>query len=45
MMSDSDIEIRQIFEAEDFGEALTPALREQEDRLRAEVAAQGMPKL
>jgi hypothetical protein len=45
MMSDSDIEIRQIFEAEDFGEALTPALREQEDRLRAEVAAQGIPKL
>jgi hypothetical protein len=44
MMSDSDIEIRQIFEAEDFGEALTPALREQEDRLRAEVAARAKPQ-
>lgn len=31
---DSDIEIRQIFEAEDFGEAFTPELREQEDRIR-----------
>jgi hypothetical protein len=40
MPGDSDIEIRQIFEAEDFGEALTPELREQEERLRAEVAQQ-----
>ena len=32
---DSEIEIRQVFEAEDFGEALTPELREQEARLRA----------
>lgn len=32
---DSEIEIRQIFEAEDFGEAFTPELREQEARLRA----------
>ena len=31
--------LRQVFEAEDFGEALTPELREQEERLRAEVAA------
>jgi hypothetical protein len=31
----SEIEIRQIFEAEDFGENFTPELREQEDRLRA----------
>ena len=31
---ESEIEIRQIFEAEDFGEAFTPELREQEDRLR-----------
>ena len=30
----SEIEIRQVFEAEDFGEALTPELREQEERLR-----------
>jgi len=36
----TEIELRQIFEAEDFGEEFTPALREQEDRLRAEVAAQ-----
>lgn len=34
---DSEIEIRQIFEAEDFGEALTPELREQEERLRAQM--------
>src|SRR5512140_2125063 len=36
---DSEIEIRQIFEAEDFGEAFTPELREQEERLRAQAAA------
>jgi len=35
MESDSEIEIRQIFTAEDFGAALTPELREQEDRTRA----------
>jgi hypothetical protein len=35
---DSIIEIRPVFEAEDFGEALTPELREQEERLRAQVA-------
>ena len=29
-----EIEIRQVFAAEDFGEALTPELREQEERLR-----------
>ena len=39
MRTDSDIEIRQIFSAEDFGEALTPELREQEERLRAQSAA------
>jgi hypothetical protein len=33
-----EIEIRQIFEADDFGEAFTPELREQEERLRAEAA-------
>jgi hypothetical protein len=37
---ESDIEIRQIFEAEDFGTEFTPELRAQEDRLRAEMAAQ-----
>ena len=34
----AEIEIRQVFEAEDFGEALTPELREQETRLRSEAA-------
>jgi hypothetical protein len=33
---DSEIEIRQIFEAEDFGAELTPELREQEERTRAQ---------
>ncbi len=33
------IEIRQVFEAEDFGEAMTPELREAEERLRREVEA------
>jgi hypothetical protein len=37
MPGDSALEIRQIFEAEDFGEALTPELRAQEERLRARV--------
>ena len=37
---ESEIEIRQIFEAEDFGAEFTPELREQEERLRATVAAQ-----
>src|SRR5262250_2097999 len=37
MPGDSEIEIRQIFEAEDFGEAFTPELREQEERLRKQV--------
>jgi hypothetical protein len=37
---ESEIEIRPIFEADDFGEAFTPELREQEERLRAQVAAQ-----
>jgi hypothetical protein len=36
MMSDSDIEIRPVFEAEDFGAEFTPELRAQEDRLREE---------
>jgi hypothetical protein len=34
---DSEIEIRQIFEAEDFGAEFTPELREQEERLRAQI--------
>ena len=41
MEGESEIEIRQVFEAEDFGEALTPDLKAQEERLRAQVAGQG----
>lgn len=37
---ESEIEIRPIVEAEDFGEAFTPELRAQEERLRAEVERQ-----
>ena len=35
----AEIEIRQVFEAEDFGAEFTPELREQEERLRKEMAA------
>lgn len=38
MESESDIEIRQIFESEDFGAEFTPELREREERLRRESA-------
>jgi hypothetical protein len=34
----TEIEIRQVFEADDFGDAFTPELREQEERLRAQAA-------
>jgi hypothetical protein len=37
--AESEIEIRQVFEAEDFGAELTPELRKQEERIRAQVAA------
>jgi hypothetical protein len=37
---EGEVEIRQIFEAEDFGAELTPELREQEERLRAKVEKQ-----
>jgi hypothetical protein len=40
MAGESEIEIRQVFETEDFGEALTPELRQQEEQLRARSAAQ-----
>jgi hypothetical protein len=33
----TEVEIRQVFEAEDFGEAFTPDLREQEERLRRQI--------
>ena len=44
MPGDSDIEIRQIFEVEDFGAQMTPELREQEDRLREKLDAAAQPK-
>jgi len=37
MPGDSELEIRQVFTAEDFGEAFTPELREQEEQLRAQI--------
>jgi len=37
MQGESEIEIRQVFEAEDFGAEFTPELREQEERLRAQI--------
>jgi hypothetical protein len=40
MPGESDVEIRPIFEAEDFGDALTSEVREQEERLRAQLASQ-----
>jgi hypothetical protein len=39
MEGDSEIEIRQVFEAEDFGAEFTPELREQEERQRAAISA------
>jgi hypothetical protein len=41
MGEESELEIRQVFESEDFGAEFTPELREQEERLRAQVAARG----
>jgi hypothetical protein len=35
---DTEVEIRQVFEAEDFGAEFTPELREQEERIRAQIA-------
>jgi len=40
-LQESEIEIRQVHEAEDFGAAFTPELREQEERQRAAVARRG----
>jgi hypothetical protein len=39
MEEDGEIEIRQVFEAEDFGDEMTPEMREQGERLRTEAAA------
>ncbi|MBX3198919.1 MAG: YciI family protein [Labilithrix sp.] len=41
---DAELEIRPVFEADDFGAAFTPELRAQEDRLRAEVEAANQSK-
>jgi hypothetical protein len=40
MPGESEVEIRQVFEAEDFGAEFTPELREQEERLREQIANQ-----
>jgi hypothetical protein len=37
---ETEVEIRRVFEAEDFGEEFTPELQEQEERIRAQVEAQ-----
>lgn len=39
MNTESEIEIRQIFEAEDFGEAYTPELRDREEKMRQQIKA------
>jgi hypothetical protein len=40
MEGESEIEIRPVFEAEDFGEQFTPELRAQEERIAAEIKRQ-----
>ncbi len=40
-MQDTELEIRQVFEADDFGDEFTPELREQEERHRAQAAENG----
>lgn len=40
MTGESEVEIRQIFEADDFGDTLTPELRAAEDRMRERIAEQ-----
>ena len=41
---EAEIEIRQVFEASDFGAEFTPELREQEERMRAQLAGKGEPE-
>ena len=41
--AESEVEIRQVFESDDFGAEFTPELREQEARLRAEIEKQAKP--
>jgi hypothetical protein len=40
-MEETEVEIRQVFESDDFGDSMTPELREAEARLRAQVAGRG----
>jgi hypothetical protein len=40
---EAEIEIRQVFETEDFGSELTPELKQREERMRAEIAARNKP--
>jgi hypothetical protein len=42
--TESEIEIRQVFEADDFGAEFTPELRQQEDRIRAKAEANARPE-
>ena len=42
--TEAEIEIRQVFEAEDFGAEFTPELREQEERVRAQAAWQAQKR-
>lgn len=44
MDGDSEIEIRQVYEAEDFGAEFTPELRAKEERLRAEIETANKPR-
>jgi hypothetical protein len=44
MQGESEIEIRQVFEAEDFGAEFTPELRQQEERLRAQLNNNGVAR-
>lgn len=37
MLGDSELEIRQVFDAEDFGDAFTPELREKEEKMRQQI--------
>lgn len=41
--AEGEVEIRQVFETEDFGEAATPEIREQEQRLRAQTSGRPQP--
>ena len=44
MPTESEIEIRRVFELEDFGAAATPEVREQEEKLRKQMEGKGKKK-